>query len=192
MTGERLRAIGPGRVVLVVGPSGVGKDTLINLVRVNCAGNTEVIFPVRTVTRPSSAHEDNRAVTPDAFAQEQASGAFVVAWQAHGHAYGISRQIDAELSAGRTAVLNVSRTVVASLRARYDDVVVVQIAAPANLVAARLAARARSSDGDLAVRLAREDTISDISPDIIIQNDGAADVAAAQLLDVVLNTHQRA
>lgn len=188
IAGNRPHAIGPGRLVLVIGPSGVGKDTLINLARDKCRDNPSVVFPSRTVTRESSQHEENRAVTPDEFLREGASGAFVATWQAHGHSYGIARELDQELIAGRTAVLNVSRGVVDALRMRYANVAVVKIFAPSDVVAARLAARGRSSDGDLAARIAREHTIADVKADVIIENAGAADAAAAQLLATILSS----
>ena len=44
---------------------------------------------------------------------------------------------------------NVSRTVIAAARAAYADVVVVLITAPAEVLAGRIAARARDSDGSI-------------------------------------------
>ena len=86
----RTAKIGPGRLVLVVGPSGAGKDTLIDLARAACAGEDSVVFARRVVTREASGSEDNEQVTPDAFRQARARGAFAVHWEAHGlHKAGI-------------------------------------------------------------------------------------------------------
>ena len=69
---EAAAKIGPGRLVLVVGPSGAGKDTLIDLARAACAGDNRIVFARRVVTRESSDAEDNEPVTLDAFRQARA------------------------------------------------------------------------------------------------------------------------
>lgn len=51
-TARAMPPIGPGRLVLVVGPSGAGKDTVLTLARDACRGT--VLFPRRVVTRPAS------------------------------------------------------------------------------------------------------------------------------------------
>lgn len=177
--------LGPGRLVLVVGPSGAGKDTLIGLAQAACAEHADIVFPRRVVTRESSAAEDNVAVSPDEFHQARTRGDFAVHWEAHGHAYALPRAIDDEIRAGRTVVANVSRTVVAGLREAYAEVVVVAITAPPEVLAARLASRARRSDGNIGDRLARSVDGADV--DVTIVNAGSADYHSRQLVRVIRN-----
>ena len=151
---RRPAAIGPGRLILVVGPSGAGKDTLLGLARAACAEDRSVVFPRRVVTRQASAFEDNEQVSFENFRQARACGEFAVHWEAHGHGYGLTRAIDDELRAGRNVVANVSRTVIDAARRSYANVTVVSITAPPEILKQRLAARARSSDGQIAARRA--------------------------------------
>jgi ribose 1,5-bisphosphokinase len=172
--------IGPGRLVLVVGPSGAGKDTLIDLARAACAGDAKVVFARRVVTRESSGFEDNEQVTPDAFRQALARGDFAVHWEAHGLYYALREAINDDLRTGRTVVANISRSVIGRLRAAYADVVVAAVTAPPEVLAARLKARGRASDGPIAQRLQR--AVADIVPDVIIDNVGDPAEAAKLLI----------
>jgi ribose 1,5-bisphosphokinase len=176
-------AIGPGRLVLIVGPSGAGKDTLLGLARAACADDSSIVFARRVVTREASSAEDNEQMSLDAFRAARAQGAFAVHWEAHGHGYGLRRSIDDDIRAGRTVVANVSRTVIPALRQDYADVVVVSITAPANVLAERLAMRDRGSDGSIAQRLAR--TVEDTQPDATIINVSSAEYHARQLLRII-------
>ncbi|QWG11149.1 phosphonate metabolism protein/1,5-bisphosphokinase (PRPP-forming) PhnN [Bradyrhizobium sediminis] len=176
--------IGPGRLVLVVGPSGAGKDTLIGLARAACADDGGIVFPRRVVTRAASPSEDNEQMDLDAFRQAQALGEFAMHWEAHGHCYGLRRTIADEIRAGRTVVANVSRTVVGAMRHAYVGVTVVSITAPPEMLAERLATRARGSDGRVADRLNR--AVDDAAaPDVTIMNIGRAEDHARELLLVI-------
>ena len=177
--------IGPGRLVLVVGPSGAGKDTLIGLARAACADQGSVVFPRRVVTREASCFEDNEQVSVEAFRQAQAQGDFAVHWQAHGHCYALRRAIDDQLRAGRAVVANVSRTVVEAMRRAYADVLVVSITAPPEILGQRLAARGRGSDGPVADRLNRAVNDAAAVPDLTIMNVGSADDHACELLRAI-------
>lgn len=174
--------------MLVVGPSGAGKDTLIGIARERCRGRPDIVFPVRTVTREASQHESNRSVTPDVFASEAEAGVFALWWQAHGHGYGIPNTINDDLRAGCSVVVNVSREVIGRARTRYANAKVVSITAPAELLAKRLAARNRASDGSVAARLGRVGGDTNLRPDVVIENVGNAETSAAKLLAVILNS----
>jgi ribose 1,5-bisphosphokinase len=185
--------IGPGRLVLVVGPSGAGKDTLIAHARAACRGDASVVFPTRVVTRPPSVFEDNEFMPPAAFEQAAANGAFAICWSAHGHKYGIPRAVDFDIAAGRVVVCNVSRTVVAAVRGRYANVVTVLVTAPQDVLRSRLAARERASDGRVSDRMRRLE-LSDgkLRPDVIISNVGDPESEARKLVDTLYASGVRA
>ena len=185
ISGHRLATIGPGRLILVVGPSGAGKDTLLSLARAACIDDGNVVFPRRVVTREASAFEDNEQVSFEAFRQARSQGDFAVHWEAHGHCYALPRAIDDELRAGRTVVANVSRTVIDAMRRAYADVVVVSITAPPEILAERLAKRARSSDGQIADRLNRAVDGVAAAPDVTITNVGDVEHHARELVQII-------
>jgi ribose 1,5-bisphosphokinase len=172
--------------VLIVGPSGAGKDTLIDLVRTACADNPRIVFTRRVVTREASPFEDNETMTPQAFLRAQAAGDFAIHWEAHGHGYALRRAIDGHIRAGCIVVANVSRTVVATLRRAYADVIVVAITAPPDVLRARLAGRARGSDGPIGQRLERVVDESATTADVTIINVGDPDRHARDLMQAIL------
>jgi len=183
---DRPPRIGPGALVVVVGPSGAGKDTLIALARVRCADDARIVFPRRIVTRPPSAAEDHDSVTPAQFDAAVGQGAYAFWWAAHGLKYALPAAIDTALRAGRTVACNVSRAVVHELRERYARVTVVLVTAPKEILLARLAARGRESGGDVAERLDRaESAASDFAPDVVIENIGDPKNGASQLAEVL-------
>ena len=177
ISGDRPATIGPGRLILVVGPSGAGKDTLLGQARAACADDGGIVFPRRVVTREASSFEDNEQLSLDAFQQARSLGDFAVHWEAHGHCYALPRAIDDDIRA--------RRTVVEALRRAYADVVVILITAPAEILAERLAARARSSDGRLADRLGRAVDDAATAPDVTIANVGSVEQHARELVRVI-------
>jgi ribose 1,5-bisphosphokinase len=182
ISGHRPATIGPGRFILVVGPSGAGKDTLLGLARSACADNGDIVFARRVVTREASPYEDNLQVSHAAFRQAIARDEFVLHWEAHGHCYGLSRAINEDIRVGRTVVANVSRMVVEATRRVYANVMVISVTAPPEVLAERLAARARSSDGQLADRLGR---VVATAADVTITNVGRVEDHARKLAEVI-------
>jgi ribose 1,5-bisphosphokinase len=183
-TADRASRIGPGALVVVVGPSGAGKDTLIALARALCADNPRIMFPRRIVTRPRSVAEDHDSVSPSEFDAGVGQGAYAFWWEAHGLKYALSAAIDTELRSGNTVVCNVSRAVVSALRERYADLTVVLVTAPKDVLLARLAMRGRESD--VTERLDRvAPAIDDLAPDIVIENTGDPNDGASRLAAVL-------
>jgi ribose 1,5-bisphosphokinase len=178
--------IGPGALVAVCGPSGAGKDSLLRRVQ-EMNGNTgSIVFPRRVVTRPVSAFEDHDTATEEQFDRMLAAGDFAFWWNAHGLKYGLAASIDVDLRAGRCVVCNVSRTVIPELRGRYGRMVAVLVTAPHEILAARLAARARGTDGNLSDRVARSTEVGRaFEADIVIDNTDSIDDGARRLQNAI-------
>ncbi len=174
-----------GRLVAVVGPSGAGKDTLMAGARVALAGDPRIRFVRRAITRPAEAGgEEHRALTEAAFEAERAAGGFALHWQAHGLRYGIPRDIEDDIAQGRVVVANLSRAVLAEADARYP-LLVLEITAPPDVLAARLAARGREDAADVAARLAREAAVPAGLAVSRVLNDGPVEVGIAALVSAL-------
>lgn len=159
-------------MVLVVGPSGVGKDTLIGGARKALEQDRRFSFVRRCVTRPADIDlEDHVGMDSAEFAQARAAGRFALTWQAHNLDYALPISVDTDLALGRVVVANISRHAVPMAMARYPHCRVVQISAEISLRAERLAKRGRESRDQIAARLAREGAAlpADIVP-LVIDN----------------------
>lgn len=158
-------------LVLVVGPSGAGKDTLLDAARARLATDGRFHFVRRAITRPADAGgEAHEALTPAEFTKRQAAGGFALYWQAHGLSYGIAADIVDELAHGRVVIANVSRSVIQQAASRFPACVI-EITAPPDILAARLGQRGRENDADIAARLARSVGLPADVPTESVMND---------------------
>lgn len=142
-----------GRFIAVVGPSGVGKDSLMEAL---CATDARLHRVRRVITRDADAGgEEFEAVSDCLFAARAAGGDFALAWQAHGLSYGIPKTVHRTLADGHDALVNLSRGVLETAAREFDRLVVLNVTASPEVLAQRLAGRGRESGREIDRRLAR-------------------------------------
>lgn len=176
------------RLVLVVGPSGAGKDSVIRGARAALARRPDVTFPRRIITRPRdpTGGEDHDPCDPQTFLRRAEDGEFALHWRANGLSYGVPAGIDADLAVGRAVVVNVSRGIVAAAEARYPGLAVCVVTASSSTRAARLRQRGRESAVDIRARLDRADAFAVVARRVFeIDNDGPLDVSVAALVQTI-------
>lgn len=166
-------AVEPGRLIVVVGPSGVGKDSLLAAARGRLSGRDGLMLVRRTITRPETGDaEAHLPMSLAGFEAAEKQGAFAFTWRAHGLAYGLPAALDAHLDAGRPALVNGSRKMLAAMAERFPGLAVVSVTASPEAVAARLAARGRETPEEIAARIARAAEIPAVAPVVTVDNSG--------------------
>ena len=166
-----------GTLVLVVGPSGAGKDTLIDAARAHFTGDARVAFCRRFITRRDQTSESHVPVSVDEFWRMAEAKEFFLAWEAHGLSYGIGADALAALREGRTVVANVSRRVIGEARARWPRTRVIQVTAHTDVLRERLASRGRETADGIGTRLKRAEKIPLEAAAWLTEVDNSGDLA---------------
>jgi thymidine phosphorylase len=173
-----------GTLILVVGPSGAGKDSLMAGAQAALDGDPRYVFARRVITRPEAARgEVHREATGDEFAGSAAAGGFMLSWRAHDAQYGISAALEDDLAAGWHVVANVSRGVIADAVRNFPPVRVIVVTAGFTERVDRLVGRDREDDRAIGARLARRPT--PLPPDVVtttVVNDGTLQAGIERFL----------
>ena len=172
-----------GTLVLIGGPSGAGKDTLIRLAQERLRNDPRFVFVRRVITRPrDGGAEDHEPSSLAEFASRLAGGAFALSWDAHGFRYGVPLEIEQDLASERVVIVNVSRAIIPDAVRRYPNSRVVIITAPVEMLAARLAQRRREPLSQQAVRLNRPELPATSGPCFYISNHRSPEEGTEALL----------
>jgi ribose 1,5-bisphosphokinase len=183
---------GQARLILVVGPSGAGKDALIERARLAFAGDPRFVFARRVVTRPPAA-EDHDTLDESAFIEAEAQGTWLLAWRAHGLCYALPGSLRDELAQGRIVIANVSRGVIVEAEALGVPVTVLHVFADPAILAARIGARGRESAADIRARVSRAQAMNIGTARLVeIRNEGSLDHGAALFIQAIRQVAERA
>ena len=129
-----LQAARRPRLFVISGPSGVGKDTVIDRMRQRFP---ECFFAVTATTRPRRDQEVDgvhyRFLSAQEFAAREAAGDFLETANVYGKRYGVLRRpIETALAEGRDVVIKVDVQGAATLRRRVSNAISIFLA-PENM-----------------------------------------------------------
>lgn len=181
------RTLSPGTMIVIVGPSGAGKDTLMDYAAARLSGRPGFHFTRRVITRSCDAGGENHdAVSMHEFSQLEDAGAFAVSWQAHGLKYGIPAAVYRHLEAGEVVIANGSRSALPHFGAAFSRLKVVNIVARPDVLAKRLEQRGRESRDDILRRLERSSLAVAGDFDVTtVDNSGAIEDAGESIMQVL-------
>ncbi|MEP3045472.1 MAG: phosphonate metabolism protein/1,5-bisphosphokinase (PRPP-forming) PhnN [Roseibium sp.] len=179
--------LGPGRMILVVGPSGAGKDTLMSALKDRLKDRADVDFARRAITREADPDaEDHDTLSHAEFEQLVADGTVALSWEAHGLGYVIPRHYDQAIRRGDTIIANGSRKVLKQAVDKYETAIVLLITAPVEVLAERLAARGRESKDEIERRLKRAGLEPENVPNLVrIENTGPVEDSVSAMIEAL-------
>ena len=185
--GEKLK----GRLVYLMGPSGSGKDSLIDAAR-DALAQLNCVVARRVITRSAeSAGESAFGVSVEAFADLERAGAFAMSWRANGLGYGIPVEIDQWLAEGRHVLVNGSRAYLPQARERYPTLIPVLLSVRSDVLRQRLMSRGREGIEEIEARLARNALFAPNEPvggaeaGLLLDNSDALSLTVSHLMDLL-------
>ena len=143
-------------MIYTVGPSGAGKDSVLDWLKAHLPPDASVHFARRSITRRAHiSGEQHEAMTGQEFAQASDDGAFAMRWTANGLDYGVRlTELQGPLGT-RWVIVNGSRGYLPEACQQYPNLVVLHISASAEVLQTRLLARGRETSAEVRARLNR-------------------------------------
>ena len=184
-------ASGPGLVVVLSGPSGAGKDSVLAAALDRDDRIARVVTAKTRAPRPGEQDGVHHLfLSPEEFDDLRARGGLLEHAEVYGHYSGVPRdQVEQLLAEGKTVVLRTDVQGARTLRAKIPQALLVFLTVPGvDDLERRM--RARGGDDEAAMRrrlaVAREEMAEAERFDhVIVNGDGGLDAAVDELLAVI-------
>ncbi len=172
-------------IVLLVGASGSGKDTLLRAASSHLQGDGSFCFVPRYITRQPDESEKNYYIDQPAFVFLRDRAFFVSHWQAHGNYYGIGRRHLENLQPGGVAVISISRTAITDFEKPGQMVTTILVSVAPEILRSRLEGRRREGSEEIKKRLARSDLPVKARNLVRFDNSSSIDTSVASFVDLL-------
>jgi len=153
------------KIILIVGPSGVGKDTLLRYAKEKLS--TKYNFVERYITRKPDSNESNFYIDEYAFEILKHNSYFISSWNAHENSYGIAKKF----ILNGVNIVSISRSKIKDFEKNYDSVYTINISISKESLKERLLLRGRENIDEIEKRLSR--TYSKIDATNLIEFDNS-------------------
>lgn len=175
-------------LIYVIGPSGAGKDSLLNWLRAHGLAEAPVHWVRRTIDRPSTSEgEAHESVSWAEFQALKQAQQFAMHWNANEHHYGIRHTELQPLKKQEWVFMNGSRAYLPTAASLFPGLTVLHITAEIEVLKHRLVSRGRETLAAIEQRLQRTPPLQ-LPPGcgfIEFHNHAPLDTSGPQLLQAL-------
>lgn len=167
------------KLILIVGPSGVGKDTLLS----NIQNKIEANFVTRYITRLPDKNESNFYLDNEAYEILHDNEFFISTWKAHKNSYAIPKnQIKSGLN-----IISISRGVIGDFEKEFDNVITIEITLSKEVLYKRLKGRGRENEDEIQKRLDRSYKTVEAKNLVQFSNDKTIEKSISSFIELLEN-----
>jgi ribose 1,5-bisphosphokinase len=173
------------RLYYLVGPSGVGKDTLLHSLKLVQYAEFQPLVAHRYITRPVRANDENHVELSEwDFNRRKEAGLFLFDWKSHGYQYAIGREVKKWVKEGHNVIVNGSRNYLSQAREIYGKLVPIWITVSEDILRQRLAQRGRESEEQIKQRIQRNRELESLKSNdcVYINNDQSIEDTIGQII----------
>ena len=200
---NRLEATGIGSphpmLVIISGPSGVGKDTIIEALQKR-GHRPEYHYVVTCTTRSRRPNEIDRVsynfMSPEEFAALRDAGRLLEANEVHGNWYGTPRDgVRAALARGQHAILKIDVQGARVVKAAIPEALLIFVVPPSvETLVEHLKARRTESPEQLAIR--QRDAADELARQgdydfVVVNEEGRVDITAERIEQIIAQEERR-
>ncbi len=176
----------------LVGPSGAGKDTLLNHLKQREYSPNQPLVAHRYITRAVLEGDENHIQLSDFdFNLRKQAGLFLFDWTSHGYQYAIGKEVKKWVKAGHSTIVNGSRKYLSTAREQYGRLTPIWMTVSEEVLRERLLQRGRESEEQIEQRLQRNKELEKLKPknSVYINNDQTIEDTISQIIALTDMNH---
>lgn len=176
------------RLIYLVGPSGVGKDSVLTRLKQHRYTGDQPLVAHRYITRPVRTDDENHVELAEFdFNRRLSAGLFLFHWQSHGYRYAIGEEVKKWLKQGNSVIVNGSRQYLQQARQILPALLPVWMTVSEDVLCQRLQQRGRESKEEIEMRIQRSQEIlnAQAGDGFTLYNDQSVDHTIEQLLALI-------
>lgn len=167
------------KIILIVGASGVGKDTLMKEAKKDL--KKKFNFVRRYITRKPDKSEKNFFLEDSAFNVLKDNDFFISSWDAHDNSYGISKNS----IKNKTNIISISRSKIEDFEKNFKSVYIINITLNEKDLRSRLIKRGRESIEEIQKRLDRKYDRIDAKNLINFENNKSFEESRSDFINIL-------